>query len=77
MFIELTALDGRKVLINTYNVTAISKSYNGPTGVRNKCAEIWSVGDTGDSGGMIVQELYEEVRYLIHSLVLKAPRCRK
>ena len=65
MFIELTALDGDKVLVNTDNITVICKSYNGDTGAWN--TQVWSVGDTEDLRGIIVQESYEEVKSLINS----------
>ena len=59
MFIELIVLNGRKVLINTDNVTAVHRSCNGN-------AEVWSIGDTEDSRGILVQESYEVVKSLIN-----------
>ena len=59
MFIELTALNGGKVLFSTDNVTAVCMNYNGN-------AVVWSVNDTEDSGGTEVQESYEKVKFLIN-----------
>jgi len=59
MFIELTTLNGGKVLINTDNVTAVCTNYKGNI-------EVWSVGDTDEFRGMEVQESYEKVKFLIN-----------